>query len=119
MVLGRRKTLGVVEEGLARRLASEISVFSEVSRQTSAEPALSARVSSEERLEQGGGWSTGVGPAGGDAEASRELTEGSGRVATSVTEHLAMVEQQADGVSQQADHGQDHQRLALMRGGLL
>ena len=36
-----------------------------------------------------------------------------------MAEHLAMIEQQAERVGQQADHGQHHQSLTLTRGRLL
>jgi hypothetical protein len=47
---------------------------------------------------QGRERSTGVGQGGGEAEAARELAEDGGCVAASVAEHLAMMEQQAEGV---------------------
>ncbi len=108
-------------ERLQRRLRGGSSGFGGVRGQSSSGPASGGLASPSQWLDRGGGGggSTGIEPAGRDAEASRELAEGGGGVAASVAEHLAMVEPQAEGVGQQTDDGQDHQRPALMRGGLL
>ena len=60
-----------------------------------------------------------AGGPGGTAQGGGKFAEG-GRGGTGpMAQHLAMVEQQAEGEGQQADHRQHHQSLALVRGGFL